>query len=75
VSTLFQALYTLSVTAGDRVAALKDEEKGASAVEYALLVGILAIVVVAAIYVFGGKLETLFNGISLSTGKPAPAGS
>ena len=74
MTTLFQALYTLSVTAVDRVAALEDEEKGASAVEYALLIGILAIVVVAAIYVFGGKLSDLFNGISLSTSKPA-AGS
>jgi pilus assembly protein Flp/PilA len=71
VTTLFQALYTLSVTAGDRVTSLKDEEKGASAVEYALLVGILAIVVVAAVYAFGTKLETLFSGITLSTSKPA----
>ena len=72
MTTLFQALYTLSVTATDRVTALKDEEKGASAVEYALLVGILAIVVVAAIYVFGTKLTTLFNGITLSTTAPKP---
>ena len=71
MTTLFQALYTLSFTAADRVKALKDEEKGASAVEYALLVGILAIVVVVAIGVFGTKLKDLFNGITLSTTAPA----
>jgi pilus assembly protein Flp/PilA len=67
VTTLFQALYTLSFTATDRIAALKDEEKGASAVEYALLVGVLAVVVLTAILAFGDKVSTLFGGISLST--------
>ena len=71
MSTLFQALYTLSFTATDRVRALKDEEKGASAVEYALLIGVLAIVVVAAVYIFGTKLSDLFNGMTFSTKKPA----
>jgi pilus assembly protein Flp/PilA len=71
VTTLFQALYTLSFTAVDRVQALKDEEKGASAVEYALLVGVLAVIVVGVIYGFGEKLKTLFSGITLSTAKPA----
>jgi pilus assembly protein Flp/PilA len=67
VTTLFQALYTLSFTATDRVKAIKDDETGASAVEYALLVGVLAVVVLTAILAFGTKLATLFTGITLST--------
>jgi pilus assembly protein Flp/PilA len=67
VVTLFQSLFTLSVVAGDRVsgriASLK-EEKGASAVEYALLVGLIAAAVVAAVALFGPKLNALFTNIN-----------
>jgi pilus assembly protein Flp/PilA len=66
VSTLFQALYTLSFTAVDRVKAVKEEEKGASAVEYALLVAGIAAAVVAAVLLFGPRLNTLFTGINLN---------
>ena len=78
---LFQSLYTLSVvTTGrvnDRMKSLKDDERGASAVEYALLVGLIAIAVVAAVTVFRGKLEGLFNNINVNgttggTTTPAP---
>ncbi|HEV7726078.1 MAG: Flp/Fap pilin component [Modestobacter sp.] len=65
MTTFFQALYTLSFTAVDRVKAVK-EEKGASAVEYALLVGLIAAAVVVAVGVFSGKLSTLFNAINLN---------
>lgn len=68
--TLFQTLHTLSYIAGDRVAdrlqALKDDEKGASAVEYGILVGILALAIVALATAFGGRLSSLFAGIKLS---------
>lgn len=64
--TLFQSLYTLSLVAGERVsgrvASLK-EERGASAVEYALLVGLIAAAVVLAVKVFGTKLNELFTNI------------
>ena len=64
--TLFQSLYTLSLVAGERVsgrvASLK-EERGASAVEYALLVGLIAAAVVVAVKVFGTKLNDLFTNI------------
>ena len=71
MTTLFQALYTLSFATVDRVKALREDERGASAVEYALLVGALALVVVAAITLFGQKLTTLFNGITLTPSAPA----
>ena len=72
--TLFQSLYTLSLVAGERVsgrvASLK-EERGASAVEYALLVGLIAAAVVAAVALFGPKLNTLFNSVDVNGTKPA----
>ena len=61
--TLFQTLHTLSFVAADRLKAVK-EEKGASAVEYAILVAVLAAVVVAAVYLLGGKITALFNSVS-----------
>ena len=71
--TLFQSLYTLSLVAGERVsgrvAGLK-EERGASAVEYALLVGLIAAAVVTAVAFFGPKLNALFNTVNVNGTKP-----
>jgi pilus assembly protein Flp/PilA len=76
VVTLFQSLYTLSLVAGERVSgrmtALK-EERGASAVEYAMLVGVLAVVVIGALVAFGGRIATLFQNIDLNG--PAAGGT
>jgi pilus assembly protein Flp/PilA len=63
VLNLFTALQILAIDVSDR---LKREEKGASAVEYALLVAGIAAVLVVAIGVFGDKLEALFNSINIS---------
>ena len=67
--TLFQTLHTLSYVAADRLKAVKDDQKGASAVEYAILVAVLAAVVVAAVYVLGDKITALFNSVSFTTKK------
>jgi pilus assembly protein Flp/PilA len=42
------------------------EERGATAVEYGLLVGLIAVVIIVAVTALGGKLTTLFN--SATTG-------
>ena len=67
--TLFQTLHTLSYIAADRVTdrlqALKDDEKGATAVEYAILVGILAAGLIGIIALFRDKLSGVFNSINL----------
>ncbi|MCO7219871.1 Flp family type IVb pilin [Klenkia sp. PcliD-1-E] len=67
---LFQTLFALSVTAGDRVAAhardLKSRETGASAVEYALLVGTIALAVVAGLAIFGPKLTAAISNIRVN---------
>lgn len=62
----FITLYVMSLDLGDRLKALKEDEKGASAVEYALLVGLIAVAVVAAVTLFKGKLNTLFTNINVN---------
>lgn len=60
---LFTALQTLALTARDR---LVREEKGASAVEYALLVAGIAAIVVVAVQLFGPTLSQMFQNINVS---------
>ena len=48
---------------------LTREEKGATAVEYGLIVGLMAVVIVGAFALLGDKITTLFNGISMTAGK------
>ena len=53
-------------------------EKGATAVEYGLMVALIAIVIIAAVILLGSNLSTLFNTVArasdqLSTAR-APAG-
>ncbi|MDX6276562.1 MAG: pilus assembly protein Flp/PilA [Nocardioidaceae bacterium] len=40
------------------------EDKGATAVEYALVIGLVSIVVVAAVALFGPQVVTFVNGVS-----------
>jgi pilus assembly protein Flp/PilA len=67
VVTLFQTLHTLAYVAGDRMKALKDE-KGASAVEYAVLVGVLVAAIAVAVGLFGSKIAGVFNNLDVGTG-------
>ncbi|CUR60154.1 putative Flp/Fap pilin component [metagenome] len=42
----------------------EDEETGATAVEYGLMVALIAIVIIGAVTLLGGNLETLFSSIA-----------
>ena len=42
-------------------------DEGASAVEYAILVSVIALVIVGAVYLLGGNLAELFGNDDLST--------
>ncbi|HJQ04334.1 MAG TPA: Flp family type IVb pilin [Nocardioides sp.] len=42
----------------------KTEERGASAVEYGLLVALIAAVIIAAVVLLGGNLSSLFNSVA-----------
>jgi len=43
-------------------------EEAASAVEYALLVGLIAVVIIAAVTALGGQLNTMFQTIVTALG-------
>jgi pilus assembly protein Flp/PilA len=42
----------------------KAEERGATAVEYGLMVALIAVAIIAAVTLLGGKLTTLFTDIA-----------
>ena len=48
-----------------KVAQVRDE-RGATAVEYGLMVALIAIVIIVAVAALGTKLSTLFNNTSTS---------
>ncbi|WP_285249440.1 Flp family type IVb pilin [Pseudarthrobacter sp. fls2-241-R2A-168] len=53
------------------VAGIKDRfssEKGATATEYSLLVGLIALVIVAGVTLFGGNLQTFFSSLAMKVG-------
>jgi pilus assembly protein Flp/PilA len=47
------------------------KDRGATAVEYGLLVGLIAVVIIAAVTVLGTRLKALFNSIVTSLGGTA----
>ncbi len=63
---LYASLVSLVSIAQDRV---RREEKGATAVEYGLMVGLIAVVIIAAVVFLGEELRDLFTEIggALST--------
>ena len=47
---------------------LKREEKGATAVEYGLMVGLIAVVIIVAVTALGSRLDGLFDSIVTGLG-------
>ena len=41
-----------------------DEEKGATAVEYGIMVALIAVVIIGAVTLLGGNLSTLFTTVA-----------
>jgi pilus assembly protein Flp/PilA len=70
----YQTLATLVAFAQTR---LRRDEKGATAVEYGLMVGLIAVVIIAAVVLLGEQLRDLFTSITDELGgaeeAPAPA--
>ena len=48
-------------------------EKGATAVEYALIVALIAVAIIAAVLALGGGLVGIFNKINTAIGGTVPA--
>ncbi|MGY1913970.1 Flp family type IVb pilin [Blastococcus sp. SYSU DS0973] len=51
---------------------LQGEEKGATAVEYGLLVGLIAVAIIFTVSLLGGQLESLFGTVSDELSDVAP---
>jgi len=51
-----------------RLAALAKSERGASAVEYGLLVALIAIIIIVAVSLLGSNLSSIFNKSATSIG-------
>jgi pilus assembly protein Flp/PilA len=56
----FITLTTLVAFAQDRL----KQEKGATAVEYGLMVALIAVVIIGAVTTLGGNLSTMFSSIA-----------
>ena len=61
---LFVTLETLALVARDRMR----EEKGATAVEYGLMVGLIAVVIIATVTLLGNQLDALFQQVADALG-------
>jgi pilus assembly protein Flp/PilA len=61
VLNAYATLASLVAFAKDR---LERDEKGATAVEYGLMVGLIAVVIIAAVTLLGTDLKALFESIT-----------
>ena len=66
--SLFVTLYLFAGQAKER---LNREDRGATAVEYGLMVGLIAVVIIAAVVLLGGRLDGIFDNVNSTL--PAPA--
>ena len=55
-------LATLLLISSERLSAAR-KDRGATAVEYGLLVGLIAVVIIVAVGLLGGKLNGLFDTV------------
>ena len=51
---------------------LRNEDKGATAVEYGIMVGLIAVVIIIAVSTLGGTLGDFFDDINTGLGNPTP---
>ena len=51
-----------------RVAAIRENEEGATAVEYGLMVALIAVVIIAAVTLVGTNLDAIFDQIAAALG-------
>lgn len=51
---------------------IKDRESGASAVEYGLLIGLIAVAIIGVLILLGPKLAGLFTDVNDQLPTPAP---
>lgn len=59
MNQLYFAMATVQAFFSERLDSRKD--RGATAVEYGLMVGLIAVVIIAAVVILGGYLEDIFT--------------
>lgn len=63
-------LVTLYTVVGDRFEDRKD--RGATAVEYGLMVGLIAVAIIGAVTLLGGNIKEMFNAIAVKIPTTTP---
>jgi pilus assembly protein Flp/PilA len=46
----------------------RDGDEGATAVEYALLVGLIAVIIISSVTLLGGNIDSMFNDVATQLG-------
>ena len=59
----------------DRLRADEDRDRGATAVEYGLMIALIAAVIVGAVFALGGTVKNSFNKTSNCISAPAGTGA
>jgi pilus assembly protein Flp/PilA len=62
----------LRMIVGFQTRVTEREDRGATAVEYGLIVGLVSLAIVTAITAFGTSLSDMFDRLSTEVGKVAP---
>ena len=56
----------MSATLSNNFARIRRDEKGATAVEYGIMVALIAVVIIVAVTTLGGNLTSTFEGVACS---------
>jgi pilus assembly protein Flp/PilA len=73
MNSLLINLYIMGLNTRDRLTLVReDPERGATAVEYGLMVGLIAVVIIVAVTALGGQLKTLFESVTTKLTTIAP---
>jgi pilus assembly protein Flp/PilA len=65
---MLQTIFALQALAGRLTDRVRDEDQGATAVEYGLMVALIAIVIIVAVTAVGDQLAIVFDDIATSLG-------
>lgn len=64
-------MLALMISLQQRVAdRFSNQDRGATAVEYGLLVGLIAVVIIGAVALLGGTLQDMFNDVNTTLTNP-----
>ncbi|MDQ0279240.1 pilus assembly protein Flp/PilA [Arthrobacter silviterrae] len=65
---MYVTLQTMFVAGVDRVREVREGERGATAVEYGIMVALIAAVIVGVVGFLGGRLQVVFQNVLTAIG-------